>query len=155
MQPHIRWMIRRDMYEVLAIEALCFEFPWRESDFIRCLRTRNCIGMVAVNEDDNVLAFMIYELHKQRLHVLNFAVHPKYHRSGIGTAMIEKLRSKLSPERKNRIMLEVRETNVAAQLFFKSQGFRAISVLRDFYEDTSEDAYLMQYRVNELSEIGQ
>jgi ribosomal-protein-alanine N-acetyltransferase len=25
-------------------------------------------------------------------------------------------------------------------------GFRAISVLRDFYDDTVEDAYLMQYR---------
>jgi ribosomal-protein-alanine N-acetyltransferase len=25
-------------------------------------------------------------------------------------------------------------------------GFRAISLLKDFYEDTTEDAYLMQYR---------
>jgi ribosomal-protein-alanine N-acetyltransferase len=40
----------------------------------------------------------------------------------------------------------VRETNLSAQLFFRSLGFRAVSVLRDFYEDTTEDAYLMQYR---------
>ncbi len=60
--------------------------------------------------------------------------------------MIDKLVSKLSFERRNRIMLEVRETNLDAQLFFKQLGFRAISVLRDFYEDTTEDAYLMQYR---------
>jgi ribosomal-protein-alanine N-acetyltransferase len=25
-------------------------------------------------------------------------------------------------------------------------GFRAVSVLRDFYSDTTEDAYLMQFR---------
>ena len=43
-------------------------------------------------------------------------------------------------------MLEVRETNLDAQLFFRAQGFRAVNVLRDFYEDTTEDAYLMQYR---------
>ena len=43
-------------------------------------------------------------------------------------------------------MLEVRETNLDAQLFFKGLDFRAISVLRDFYDDTVEDAYLMQYR---------
>ena len=43
-------------------------------------------------------------------------------------------------------MLEVRETNLAAQLFFRGQGFRAVSVLREFYDDTPEDAYLMQYR---------
>ena len=70
---HIRWMIRRDMAEVLAIEAESFEFPWSEEDFIRCLRQRNCIGMVA-ELDDHVVGFMIYELHKNRLHVLNFAV---------------------------------------------------------------------------------
>ena len=37
------------------------------------------------------------------------------------------------------------ETNLPAQLFFKSVGFRAVSVLRKFYEDTPEDAYLMQF----------
>jgi [ribosomal protein S18]-alanine N-acetyltransferase len=78
--------------------------------------------------------------------VLNFAVHPKYRRRGIGGQMLHKLVSKLSPDRRNRIMLEVRETNLGAQLFFKAQSFRAVSVLRDFYEDTTEDAYLMQYR---------
>ena len=44
---HIRWMIRRDMAEVLEIERAAFEFPWFEEEFIRCLRQRNCIGMVA------------------------------------------------------------------------------------------------------------
>jgi ribosomal-protein-alanine N-acetyltransferase len=101
--------------------------------------------MVA-EEDDKVVGFMIYELHKNRLHILNFCVHPEHHRTGVGRAMLSKLLGKLSLERRNRIMLEVRETNLEAQLFFKSIGFRAISVLRDFYDDTVEDAYLMQYR---------
>ena len=70
-------------------------------------------------------------------------------RRGIGTALVDKLVSKLSPHRRNRIVLEVRETNLDAQLFFKSLGFRAISVLRDYYDDTVEDAYLMQFRYTE------
>jgi ribosomal-protein-alanine N-acetyltransferase len=142
---HIRWMIRRDMPEVLAIEERAFEFPWSEEDFIRCLRQRNCIGMVA-EHNERVVGFMIYELHKNRLHILNFAVAEPLRRRGIGSQMIRKLVSKLSRERRNRIMLEIRETNLPAQLFFRELGFRAISLLRDFYEDTTEDAYLMQYR---------
>jgi ribosomal-protein-alanine N-acetyltransferase len=59
--------------------------------------------------------------------------------------MVSKLVSKLSYQRRTQITLEVRETNLEAQLFFKGQGFRATSVLRDFYEDTPEDAYLMEY----------
>jgi ribosomal-protein-alanine N-acetyltransferase len=138
-------MIRRDMPEVLDIENEGFEFPWLEEDFIRCLRQRNCIGMVA-EHDDRVVGFMIYELHKTRLHVLNFAVSSACRRRGIGHQMIAKLVGKLSLERRTRIVLEVRETNLAAQLFFRSAGFRAVSVLRDYYDDTPEDAYLMQYR---------
>lgn len=142
---HIRWMIRRDMPEVLYIEDRSFEFSWSEEDFIRCLRQRNCIGMIA-EHNERVVGFMIYELHRNRLHVLNFAVHPDFRRRGVGTQMVRKLISKLSPQRRSRIMLEVRETNLDAQLFFRELGFRAVSLLRDFYEDTTEDAYLMQYR---------
>ncbi len=142
---HIRWMIRRDMPEVLEIETSSFEFPWTEEDFIRCLRQRNCIGMVA-EHDERVVGFMIYELHKNQLHILNFAVHAKIRRHGVGQQMVDKLISKLSHQRRNKILLEVRETNLSAQLFFRRQGFRAISLLRDFYDDTTEDAYLMQFR---------
>ena len=142
---HIRWMIRRDMPEVLDIENRSFEFAWTEEDFIRCLRQRNCIGMVA-EHDERVVGFMIYELHKNRLHILNFAVHSDFRRRGVASGMIRKLVGKLSPQRRNRILLEIRETNLAAQLFFREAGFRAISVLREFYEDSPEDAYLMQYR---------
>ena len=95
---HIRWMIRRDMPSVLGIENACFEFAWSEDDFIRCLRQRNCIGMVA-EQDDEVVGFMIYELHKNRLHILNFAVHPEHRRTGVGQSMVDKLLGKLSHER--------------------------------------------------------
>jgi [ribosomal protein S18]-alanine N-acetyltransferase len=140
---HIRWMIRRDMPEVLAIEESRFEFPWSEEDFVRSLRQRNCIGMVA-EVHERVAGFMVYELHQNRLHILNIAVGDK--RCGVGTALIAKLVGKISPVRRNRIMLEVRETNLEACLFFKAMGFRAISVLKDFYDDTPESAYLFQIR---------
>ncbi len=144
LRVHIRWMIRRDMPEVLKIEQSGFEFPWAEEDFIRCLRQRNCIGMVAECGEE-IVGFMIYELHKNRLHILNFAVTPAARRKCVGTQMIEKLISKLTSQKRTRISLEVRETNLPAQMFFKQGGFRAVSVLRDFYDDSTEDAYVMQY----------
>jgi ribosomal-protein-alanine N-acetyltransferase len=143
---HIRWMIRRDMPEVLQTEQDSFEFSWTEEDFLRCLRQRNCIGMVA-EQGEKVVGFMIYELHKSKLHILNFAVNPGCRRYGVGAQMVAKLVSKLSSHRRTRITLEVRETNLAAQLFFRTQGFKALRVLRSFYEDSGEDAFLMQYRL--------
>lgn len=142
LRVHVRWMIRRDMPSVLNIEDSVFEFPWSEEDFIRRLRQRNCIGMVAEVED-KVVGFMVYALHKNRLHLVNFAVDPDMQRLGVGSILMEKLISKLSYQRRNQILLEVRETNLEAQLFFKQFGFKATSVLPKFY--TIEDAYLMKY----------
>ncbi len=142
---HIRWMIRRDMPEVLYTEQQSFDYPWTEEDFLRCLRQRNCIGMVA-EQGEKVVGFMIYELHKSKLHILNFAVHSEWRRSGVGSQMVAKLISKLSSHRRTRITLEVRETNLTAQLFFRKQDFRATRVLRSYFEDSGEDAFLMEYR---------
>src|SRR3954464_11259589 len=108
---HIRWMIRRDMPEVLQAEQECFEYSWNEEDFLRCLLQRNCIGMVA-EQGEKVVGFMIYELHKAKLHILNFAVIPRHRRARVGTQMVAKLISKLSSHRRTRITLEVRETNL-------------------------------------------
>jgi [ribosomal protein S18]-alanine N-acetyltransferase len=152
LKVHLRWMIRRDMPEVLHIENDGFEFPWCEEDFLRCLRQRNCIGMVA-ERDDQVVGFMIYELHKNRLHVLNFAVDPDHRRKGVGTQMVTKLFTKLHNQRRSRILLEVRESNLQAQVFWRSAGFRAVSILREFYEDTPEDAYLFQIRNKDLRPV--
>ena len=140
---HVRWMIRRDMSEVLKIEQESFEFSWLEEDFICSLRQRNCIGMVAEYEKQ-VIGFMLYELHKTIIHVLNFAVHPNYRRNGVGSQMIAKLIAKLSVQRRAQIILEVREKNLDAQLFFRDCGFRAVSILHDFYKNPPETAYLMQ-----------
>ena len=145
---HIRWMIRRDMPEVLAIEHASFEYPWCEEEFLRVLRQRNCIGMVA-EYGERVVGFMIYELHKNKLHVLDFAVHPDFRRQGVGRQMVAKLVGKLSSHRRTRIALSVRETNLSAQLFYRIQGFRALEVVREFYQDTGEDAYHMVYLLDE------
>jgi ribosomal-protein-alanine N-acetyltransferase len=84
--------------------------------------------------------------------VLNFAVAEAYRRAGVGSQMIAKLAAKLSNQRRSRIILEVRETNLPAQVFFRENGFRAVSVLRSYYADTPEDAYIMEYRYSPESQ---
>lgn len=149
---HIRWMIRRDMPEVLAIEHASYEFPWCEEEFLRVLRQRNCIGMVA-ECGERVVGFMIYELHKARLQVLNLAVSADYRRMGVGRQMVAKLVGKLSSHRRTRIALQIRESNLDAQVYFRALDFRAVEVVREAYEDTGEDAYVLQYVLPDLAPI--
>ena len=141
---HIRWMIRRDMAEVLAIENASFDYPWPEEQFLRVLKQRNCIGMVA-ECGERITGFMVYELHRNRIDVLNFAVAPTDRNEGIGSQMVAKLIGKLATQRRNRITHTIRERNLAGQLFLRSQGFLATKLVREHFADTGEDAYSMVY----------
>ncbi len=123
--PHIRWMVRRDMPEVLAIEEAAFiDDPWTEADFISELRQRNSIGMAA-ERSERVVGYMVYELFRDHLWLKNIAVPPALWSRGIGMQMIGKLKSKLSFERRTHIIADVKETNLDAALFFKAMGFSA------------------------------
>jgi ribosomal-protein-alanine N-acetyltransferase len=95
---------------------------------------------------------MIYELHKEKLRVLNFAVAKNNRKQGVGSAMVRRLIDKLSQQRREEIVLDVRESNLAAQLFFRSQGFFAIDIIPDFYEDTGDSAYRMSYLIRDKAE---
>src|SRR5438093_10740218 len=106
---HIRWMIRRDMPEVLAIEHASFEYPWCEEEFLRVLRQRNCIGMVA-EYGERVVGFMIYELHKNKLHVLDFATNPEFRRTGVGRQVLAQLVSTQSSRCRTKVEIRRRCT---------------------------------------------
>jgi ribosomal-protein-alanine N-acetyltransferase len=143
---HFRWMIRRDMPAVLDIERRAFcEMAWPEEDFIRCLRQRNCIGMVA-ELGERVVGYELHELHKDRIHLINLAVHPDFCQQGIGRQLVQKLVDKLNNSNRRRVVAEVRERNLPAQLFFRAIGFRAVNTLRNFYAAAGIDEDAYQFR---------
>ncbi len=142
---HIRWMIRRDMPGVLAIEhGSGFECPWCEEDFLRVLRQRNCIGMVAEYRGQ-ITGFMVYELHETDIHLLTLVVHPNCQRAGIGRQMIGKLIRKLSKLHRKRLTTSVREANLEGQLFLRSQGWLAKGIIRGQDIGSREDSYVFAY----------
>ncbi|MEK6914746.1 MAG: GNAT family N-acetyltransferase [Nanoarchaeota archaeon] len=150
----IRWMIKKNLSEVLEIERESFEFPWMEEEFLCALRRRDCILMVA-NNYYNIHGFMIYEFHESKFNVINFAVKPEYRRIGIGRTMIDKLKNKIDIQRRNEITMLVRDSNLGGQLFLKSQEFKATNVFRNAfenYDNSNDDGYLMSYNVDRCSE---
>jgi ribosomal-protein-alanine N-acetyltransferase len=133
------------MDEVLEIENRSFQFPWSEADFLAALRQRNVIGTVYESSQGHVHGFMVYELHKHHLCVLNLAVAPEVRRTGVGAAMVRRLTEKLSQQRRWFLETELRETNLPGQLFLSRSGWRAVKVLKKHYDETNEDAILFRY----------
>ena len=141
MPTAIRWMIRRDLADVLRIEQASYDRPWTEQEFLSCLRERNQVGMIVENQAGEIVAFFVYRLDGVSIRVLNMAVDPKHRRNGVGSQIVRKIIAKLGPHRRKRIVLYVRESNLGLQLFLRGQGFEAKKVVRQHYEDTGEDAY--------------
>lgn len=119
------------MAEVLAIELASFpaDSAWCEEEFIKTLRQRNHIGMVAEHEDQ-IVGYVVYGFDRCQIQLKNLAVHPERRRQFVGRQLVDYLQRKLSPNRRRRIVANVRETNVPAQLFFRACCLTAVGVLR-------------------------
>lgn len=137
--------LENDLEGMLDIEELCFEYPWTEKDWKRLSKCSNVVSFVVEQKIQNkncIIGILSYELIKDGVEILNIVVHPRFWRKGIGRKLIEQLKSKVSLDYQHRkIVLHVRETNLDAQLFFRSLNFRATKIIKDHYLETNENAY--------------
>ena len=127
---HCRWMVQLDLPDLCAIEAQTGG-TWGEAEFRQALRARNCIGMVAENGRGEVVGYFIYELERERLTLLRFAVRPDRQRSRVGRALMTKFAFKIVSHRKEYGAADVPETNLPALLFLRACGWRAVKLSAD------------------------
>lgn len=145
----IRWMIEADMDEVNAMEKAAFDDAWTPAEMRRSLKNRNVIGMVAeAPASPGLVGFMVYELEKTTINLLTLAVRRDCLRQGVGAAMLDKLKSKLSLCRRTALEAILCEVNLSGQQFMRSQGLVCDKVLRGYYDKEHYpglDAYRFRY----------
>lgn len=141
---HIRGLTNRDMPAVLTIENAGFENGWDEYEFKRCLRRKNCYGLVATH-NRKVVGFAVLETFSATFQILDIAVHPEYRRQRAGQIIMTWIVGQMLSTHRRRIVMEIRETNLPAQMFLKFCGFRASQVLRAYYDDSGEDCFQFEY----------
>ena len=130
-----------DIYE---IENACFEFPWTPRDFDM---VRNRDVLKAIIRKNYIIGHVSYALLSDQIEILKLAIHPDHQREGYASEVIKNLRRKLEILRRYKLSVVVRETNVDAQLFFKSHSFRWMETLEDYFDEEQSTAYLMEYNI--------
>lgn len=144
-------MIHVDRPAVVEIERYNLETKFKEAHIKELLKD-NRIGMIA-EVDKKVVGHIFYELYKDHFHILSLAVHPDHRRQGVGRAIIEKMKKKLSGTKRERISIDLRESNLSGQIFLREMGFKCNSIEKGYireYGDSdvltnTEDAYLFSY----------
>jgi ribosomal-protein-alanine N-acetyltransferase len=97
--------------------------------------------LVAV-EENRIVGFVVARtVAADEREILNLAVVPDFRRKGVARALLD---STLRAFR-GCVFLEVRESNVVAQEFYKSLGFKVLSKRREYYDSPPETAIVMKF----------
>lgn len=146
MKPSFRWMLSADSNEIAEIDQECFEFPWTLKD-VRKAYVDNNIHTAIIEVEDKIAGYCFYEVMPTEFRILNFAIRPIFQRKGYGTALMNKMKDKVTGESRKRSKLScfIRETSLVGQLFLRKCGFIASEIHHGVYTQTDEDAYLFEY----------
>ena len=112
-----RWLIRRDMPEVLALDKWEPD-AWPEEVFLSHLRQRNTIGMVALNSSF-IVGFVVYSLTRSTIYVHKLVAIDR----GSINASIDQLKQKLTTGKRHTVEVMCIETGTRKAELLKAAGF--------------------------------
>ncbi len=141
-----------DLEEIMVIERASFSFPWTKGMVLSELFENPFSFSTVVRAGDTrkIIAQVFMRLMVDELHLLNLGVHPAWRRRGLGTRLIRHVLSTAKAKEAERVILEVRDTNHAAQALYQKTGFRRIGLRKNYYRKPKENALLFQYDLNTL-----
>ena len=147
---NVRGIKPDDLVAIMEIEKESFTSPWSKAEFDFALKRKNCTAIVATI-GKVVAGFMVFEVFKKRIQILNMSVRSSMRRQGVATAMVNKLKDAVRIGTQPYIVAEVRESNLTAQLFFKSVKFKVKEIMPHYYkseDNYQEDAYQFEYEIS-------
>lgn len=120
-----KFMENKDFDRVIEIDCTSSnQYSWEPKELYQEWKKPNGVGIVAVDPEDLVLGFCVYNLNKEYYEIKHMVVDKMFQRLGIGRSLINRMKDKLNS---NRCMLgyNVPEDNLIFQLFLKNMGFKA------------------------------
>lgn len=143
MNIQIRRMTLDDISQVVEIDRVSFSLPWPERSF-RFEVTDNPASRAWVAESNGkVVGMIVAWLIVDEAHIATVATHPDYRRQGVAQSLLIHAMQSIAREGATQAVLEVRESNLAAQEMYRKFGFEESGRRPRYYKDNDEDAILM------------
>ena len=156
----IHKMTADDIDGVLQIEQESFSSPWSRWIFESELSKGDRSHFLVAKSEGEILGYIGFWMIFDEAHIVNVAVRADLRRSGIGTLLLASALIMADRIGAKKATLEVRVTNTPAQSLYQKFGFEMISIRKNFYSDTNEDAYVMwiyklSEKIGEIKSFGQ
>lgn len=151
--------------QVAEIEQMLQLDNWSEQQISQLLQQdiNQCWGVLetdtAQDSESKIVAYCIISTVFEVAEVLRIGTHPDYQRQGLAAGLLQALIKAMPHKQLERILLEVRQDNVAAIVLYKRMGFEVIHVRKGYYSIPSKegsgvgtgeakcDALIMQYEL--------
>ncbi len=141
--PEISELVPEDLDNLLAIEQKAYSIPWTRGNLKDSLLGGH-LGLSCRQEGVVVgYAFMMKAL--DEMHLLNFTIDPDHQGKGWGRYLLAAVKSRAREMNCQRLLLEVRQSNVRAIRLYRADGFTQIGLRRQYYPcpHGREDAIVM------------
>lgn len=143
----LRKMELADLDRVLSIEQRVHGYPWTRGNFIDALNSGYLCQVYEAQQ--KLLGYAVLMVAVDEMHLLNIGIDSEFQRQGLGAQLLHQMLDTARAMQMQRVLLEVRRSNLAAQGLYRKAGFSELAVRHGYYAaaDGREDALVMEYRL--------
>lgn len=145
MKLSLRSLREDDLEAVLDIEQAVFPFPWTRGNFTDAMKSG--YACKAAELAGKLAGYAVLTIGVDEGDLLDLAIAPELQRQGLGRELLMQMLDFARELDLQRVLLEVRPSNVAALKLYREAGFLEVGVRRDYYPAMwgREDAIVMEY----------
>lgn len=142
-EPIFRRMQLSDIDRILEIEQQSFSAPWSRAAFEGELIRNHFAKYIVVELDGYVIGHAGMWIIIDEAHITNIAIDPLFRGRKLGENLLRQMMTLAVWNGAERMTLEVRVSNLAAQNLYNKLGFRNYGIRKGYYTDNNEDALIM------------
>lgn len=139
----IKRMEAADISQVVQMGQHCFAHPWTQEDYRKHYQEKDKIYLVCMHEN-HVVASSVVWCSFDTADLCNIVVAEPYRGRGIAERLLHESFCLCREMGVERVLLEVRESNLPAIKLYEKLHFQQISVRRNYYHDPMENAVIME-----------
>ena len=143
MNVEIQLLTEKDVDAVVALSDVCGLSKRDAAQLSKNIDRQDYLILVSLRMDE-VTGFIEAQIIADEIHLYDVAVAPKFRRQGFAEELIEKLTELPCSS----ILLEVRESNLAALQLYKKCGFAVDGIRKNYYSAPVENAVLMSRKIS-------
>ena len=140
--PIFRKATETDIEQIATLEGATFTDAWSRQSLQDTFGQKQAFLTVA-ETDGKLLGYCIIYYVADEGEIARVAVAQEARRQGVGCALLNYTCDCCNEKAIERLLLDVRESNIGARAFYEQYGFIVDGVRKNFYDNPKENAVLM------------